>query len=97
MQIKFKERFVVVKYEELKSSPLKTIEQLFSFSGLEVTEQTRDFIRLSQSRTAHNSNKRSVYKDPQKVESWRSALDRNIANTIAAQVKKSELSQFLDG
>lgn len=96
MQAKFKGRFVVVKYEDIKLSAITSIEQLFSFSGLELTNQTRDFIRLSQSHSAHNSNKRSVYKDPQQIESWRTALDSNIANTIAAQVKNSELSQFLD-
>lgn len=96
LQDKYAERMFVVNYEDVRSSPIVSVQKLFKFSGLELTEQTLDFIRQSQCKSTHNNNKRSVYKDPQQVESWRTGLNSSIASAIVAQIENSELSQFLN-
>ncbi len=85
--------FFIQRYEKFLETPLETSHELFGKLGIKMTKATRDFISATQSR--HDNHRRSVYKDPSKLNEWKTALDKDIAAQIYDEIKHTELSVFL--
>lgn len=76
---KYQEKLIVVKYEDLNEHATDTIDNIFSLTGIPFTEQTKQFIIESQSKT--DSDAYSVYK--------RKGESRNIKFQLPPLVRKA--------
>ena len=85
--------FCITQYEHLVSAPVTEVARLFSFVGLDVQQQTLDFIHLSHSK--HDPDPYSVIKDPTSYRRWETELDPSIATEIVAEIRGTELEGFL--
>ncbi len=90
---KYKERVILVKYNDLLSDTTACVKELFSFAGLNLTEQTIQFILESRERNDKNPN--SVYKVKVKDESWTQSIPVNIINQIYQELRGSRLEEYL--
>lgn len=91
---KYPDKFRVIQYETLVKETEQSVRELFSFFNIPYGEQTADFINMSQ--TKHDSNKRSVFKDPAQKESWSTLLDPEIISSCRQEVSGTELEKFLN-
>jgi len=89
----YPENFLLLQYEQLVSKPIETINQAFSFAGLEMEKQVIKFVELSQSH--HIDNAYAVYKSPSVKDRWRSELDPRISEEINKDIKGTALERFL--
>jgi hypothetical protein len=87
------ERFLLERYENILKTPVERTKALFAKLGLEITQSTTDFIAASQG--YHDTHRQSVYKDPSKLNDWKTNLDKNIADQIYQELKNTELAVFL--
>ena len=85
--------FCITEYEHLVSAPEVEVARLFSFVGLDVQQQTLNFIRLSHSK--HNPDPYSVVKDPSLHRRWETELDASIADEIIGEVQGTAMERFL--
>lgn len=94
LQGQFPDRFRILQYENLISNMQETIETLFGFFDLEVTEQTTRFLHAS-AMSKDLTHDHSVYKNPAVMDRWRAELPPQIAEAIALKTKKHHLNRFL--
>lgn len=87
------DRFLIVKYEDLTIDPVTETQKMFAFCGLPWDHQTEAFLVASQSR--HEENKRSVFKDPRKAQTWRDNLPAEISDACLNEVAGTRLEKFL--
>lgn len=92
-QQEFPNNFYLARYETLVTATEVEIEKMFSFAGLEVKQQTLDFINISHSR--HDPDPYSVIKKNRSNQKWEHELDPLIANAIIKDVQGTSLEQFL--
>ncbi|MEM8571458.1 MAG: sulfotransferase [Pseudomonadota bacterium] len=93
LQRAYPERVAILQYEDLTADPGAEIEALFAFCGIEFHSQTAEFLSVSQSK--HSTNKRSVFKNPERTIGWQGALDAEIAALCEQETRDTELSVFL--
>lgn len=93
LQEQYPERFVLVRYEDLVQQPDEGVAKLFDFCGLELTEQTRDFIAATTN--SANSDVYSVFKGGKSLDSWRENFPAHILQQIEAILAGTEFEQFL--
>ncbi len=87
------ERFAIVRYEKLVASAEAETERFFRFCGLELSDQTRDFLQASHA--SHNSDSYSVFKSPSVVDRWRERLPPRIQEEILSEVQGTALERFI--
>ena len=90
---KYPENFFLVQYEELVLEPVKLIEQVFAFGGLNMEAQVVDFIQASQNH--HVDDAYAVYKSPSVKDRWRHELDPRISEAIITDLQGTMLERFL--
>ena len=90
----FSDRFTIVKYEDLIHQTEREVFRLFSFVGLDMPEQTYNFVKLTRQR--HSSNPYSVFKDPCFYRRWEKELDKTIYDEIIGELKGTVLERFLE-
>lgn len=88
------DRFLIRRYKDFLKAPLESSQELFDRLGLEMTKQTQDFIAASQSR--HDSHRLSVYKDPSKLDDWKTSMDQDIVTKIYYELERTDLAVFLN-
>ncbi len=88
------DRFLICQYKNFLKSSLKSSLELFDWLGLEMTQSTRDFIAASQSK--HDDHRRSVYKNPSKLNDWKISMSPDIVAEIMAELEGTELEVFLN-
>lgn len=93
MEAKFPERFLLARYEDLVCEPEREVQRIFDFSRLELTDQTRNF--LKESRAVHHEDVYSVYKGKQDVDIWKKELDSHIIEAVSKELKGTEFERFL--
>jgi hypothetical protein len=86
------ERFRLERYEDVVRDPARKIREIFGFFGLPFSEQTLEFIQLSQQRPVAGDY--SVYKDPTVADRWRDELQGEIRETILSELKGTDLECF---
>ncbi len=90
---KYPHQFMLVRYDELSKSPSDTAKKMFEFCGLDVCQQTLNFLLASKSR--HDSDPYSVFRARASDDSWRSVLPAEIVDQIILELKNSPLNTFL--
>lgn len=93
LQERYHKRFRIWSYENLMADPACCVGEMFDFCDLKVCKQTVQFLQESQSK--HVSNKRSVFKKPANVASWKGKLDAAIVEACTREVAGTPLAQFL--
>ena len=93
LEQKYPDNFILTRYEQLVQNTETEVDRLFSFVGLDLHPQTLRFIWLSKSR--HDPDPYAVIKNPETYQRWRTELNSEIANEILADVRGTELEQFL--
>ncbi len=91
---KYPERVLVVNYQNLVSDTISLVEEIYAFTGLELTEQTKNFLQKSTS--THNNNYYAVFKDKSVAHRWKGELEPEIAAEIEADIRGTRLEQFLN-
>ena len=87
-------RFRLIRYETFVSSAVAETRALFDWLGLDLPDQTLDFLQLSQ--TTHRDHRRAVFKLPSATQTWREALDPEIRAAIEEDLAGSPLAAFLE-
>jgi hypothetical protein len=91
---RYPEQFRILRYEHLVKYALRESESIFSFIGLDFSEQTKIFLEKSQS--LHTTHQRSVFKDPSWTERWRDKIDQKIKSQIESEIMDTPLNIFLN-
>lgn len=89
----YPDKFLLVRYEELVSRPLATIQRLFSNCGLSIPSQTLSFLESSQSREIDDPD--TVFRRPDVADRWLDELPPQIRDTILREVAATDLKVFL--
>jgi hypothetical protein len=87
-------RFYLARYEEFVDSLSLKVRDMFEWLGLDMHEQTLEFLNLSQQK--HVNHKRSVYKNPESANRWKIELSTDIRKIIETDLTGTRLAQFLD-
>ena len=86
-------------YEDLCVNPMQRAEEIMAFLGLEMTQQTRDFVQLSTSGTGGSTRTDkfvneyfTVYRDPaESMNRWKKELDQTDRDDIASVLDNCEV------
>jgi len=90
----YPERFRVMRYEHYVANARQDTRQLFEFLGLPVGPQTERFLVESQSTTV--ASEYAVYKPASVAQRWRDELQPGIREAIHAELRGSDLEEFLE-
>ena len=93
LEEEYPEQFKIISYDKLVENPRKLTEELFGFVGLELEEQTLEFINECHNR--HDDDNYSVYKSKNVVNNWKNNLPLQIQKEILDEIKATKLSRFL--
>ncbi len=83
----------LISYEALLDNLNEIVEEVFDWIGLDVHEQTQQF--LVDSRSQHDTNPRSVFKSPDSLDTYRERLPAKIQEAIISELDGTELQRFL--
>jgi len=92
LETKYPNQFKTVVYEALLKEPDRKIKELFDFSGLEYSEQTRLFFKES-TQTA-SDDPYDVYRKEKTGQDWRTELPTSIINEILDDKRFVQLSEY---
>ena len=87
MEKQFPNNFKIIQYEELRENALEVVEEMYVFCGLRIGEQTRNFVKESQTSTVN-----SVYSVFRK-KGDRPSRNMYLPNEIKAYIKE-DLKSF---
>ena len=90
---KFPDQVLILSYNDLVTNTGRETDKLFSFTGLEVTEQTLDFLKSCNSN--HIETPYSVYRNKAVKDKWLQELPQKIANEIFNEVQGTRLEYYL--
>lgn len=85
--------FSVVRYVDIVSDTLALTNSIFQKIGLEMTDQTHNFIIEANARD--DDDPYSVYKSRNVVDQWKSELDEAVKNEIIVETHRQGLEIFL--
>jgi len=92
MKKKYPSKFYLIQYENMVVDLNSEVVKIFDFCELEITDQTRDFCNLSQTKTVADAH--SVYRGKKNIFDWKELLDKTIVQSIYNELKDTELEQF---
>ena len=78
----FPDRVYVVRYEDLDAEPFHCVEKIFEFCDINWQDQTKEFIRLSRSKTEESPY--SIYRNPRD----RGYKFKNLPDEVVRKVKE---------
>lgn len=93
LQSRFGSRFLLVNYDKLVDNTEPVTKEIFKFCGLEMQQQTRDFIKLSTESSSNDPY--SVLRGKNEHHSWKTELNPVIANQILKELRDTPLNQFI--
>ena len=93
LEQRFPHRFIIQQYEHMVDDPMGETKKLFTFFGLDFTDQTASFVTMSQA--VHNASEYSVFKFPSVKDRWQSELHLSIRKAIIEKITGTELERFL--
>jgi hypothetical protein len=89
------EHYLVFSFEQLVRDPAANLRSLFSFTGIELSDEVLEFVTRSHER--HESDGYSVFKNPHHVlERWRENFPSDIAETITAELSGTDLESYIE-
>jgi hypothetical protein len=92
----FPSRFYLLQYKDLLADTEKSVKEIFSFCGISMSEQTRQFLDSSTRNAGQKNDAYSVFrsKEMRDIE-WEKQLDPQIAEMIVSDVNSSGLQKYL--
>lgn len=90
---KYPENVMVIKYKDLISDTENLTRSLFDFCGLDVDDQTVEFLNTSRSRT--DDDPYSVYRKEIDLTKWKGNLPADVVDTIYRETSGTVFEQFL--
>ncbi len=87
-------RVYIAKYSNFLSNPNEEAQNLFDAIGLEMTEQTQEFLR--QSSNNDNADPYAVFRANQRDDKWKTKLDPIIAQQIINDVQGTALQEYVE-
>ncbi|MFC0211215.1 sulfotransferase [Paenibacillus chartarius] len=90
----YPERCKLVRYEELVMDPEKSSRNIFSFCGLDWSQQTEKFLQISTSVTVADTY--SVFREKKDVDDWRASLPDKVVQAVYNELKNTEFEKFLN-
>ena len=93
LQKKYPGRFILVNYNELLQNSLKITEKIFSFCGLEIHDQTKDFVTASKKKQV--DDRYSVYKTKVNDMEWEGSLPDKVEKYIVDDLSGTPLEVYL--
>jgi hypothetical protein len=93
LKARYPSRVHVAQYSKFLTDVVEESEKLFGAVGLELTDQTREFLR--QSSSSANSSPYSVFRADQRDDKWKTELHPRIAQQIVDDLKGSPLEEQL--
>jgi hypothetical protein len=89
---RYKDKFIITRYEDLSVDPLREVARLFNFAGLDFTKQTSDFIKLSTS--VMSNDPYGVMRKEQDAYAWRTQLNTVVASQILSDPEFIQLNAY---
>lgn len=89
----YPKRVCLVDYRKLLLETENEVDRIFSFCGLELTEQTTGFLQESTEKTV--ADHYSVFREKQTDDKWKSELPEYISEFIQKDLKGTLLQQYL--
>lgn len=86
-------RFYLVEYVNLLTAPLKEVEKILNFCGIEVRKQTISFLKKSSQENQEDTY--SVYKKKTTDDNWKKNLNPIIVKEISKDLKNNGLEKYL--
>ncbi|MDY0132864.1 MAG: sulfotransferase domain-containing protein [Desulforegulaceae bacterium] len=83
----------IVEYKNLLKNTLSEAQRLFDFCGIELEDQTLDF--LSKKEKKHIDDPYSVFKNIEEDSEWEKTLNKDIAKAILEDLQNSKLKKYL--
>ena len=94
LQYRFPRQVKVIRYEDLVEMPDRVVKEMFDFVGLDLPDQTLDFLKISQASNVENEY--AVFKNKKQVlNRWKTELYPVIINEIQSTLQDSVLYQFV--
>lgn len=93
LKARYSSRVYLAKYNRFLTNAGQETENLFREVGLQVTGQTREFLKHSSS--TDSSNPYSVFRANQRDDKWKTQLDPVIAQQIINDVKGTSLEEYV--
>lgn len=93
LQSRFPDRFYLINYAQLLVSTSDVVSKLFEFCNLNLTDQTKNFIKTSKS--IDDSDTYSVFKIKENDNQWKDSLNSDIIKDITTDLEKSPLNIYL--
>ena len=93
MQRQYPDRFYLLQYEDLAARTSEKVEELFRFTGLEMTSQTKNF--LTDSKTKKVDDDYSVFRGNKDLSGWKNELDPKIIDRVQRELAGTPLEVFL--
>ena len=90
---RFPDRFLLVQYKHLIKNTDQEVRKLFDFAGLPYQEQTRNFVTSSTSK--NDEDPYGIFRVKDSDDSWKGNLPDFIVEKINAELRHSDLEQFL--
>ena len=94
LQDEMPDKVYVVSYEELVNDPITQTTRMFEFAGLDMHDQTIDF--LTQSHSRHDNAHYSVFKNKSVVTRWKDEIDPVIEEGIRREMRGTGLEHYMD-
>ena len=88
-----KDRVILIKYSDLLKDTLIMTEDLFGKVGLEITDQTINFIE--ECKSYDHPNAYSVFRTKSIDDAWKNSVSENIITEIYSDLKNTNLEQYL--
>lgn len=92
LEKRYPEKFTTIVYENLVENTEVEIERLFKFCGLQLQEQTLDFIRKSKS--TESADPYGVLRKSQDTLNWQKELHKEIVHAITTDSEFLELKEY---
>lgn len=89
---KYPERFFLLDYNDLLTNKIETVQKLFKFFHLELTDQTLNFLKFSSQK--EDKDAYSVFKKKEKDNQWEKELPSYIIDEIKADKEFQTLNQL---
>lgn len=94
LQKEWPERFFLIRYENLVANPVDRTRELFQHLDIPFHDQTQSF--LTECHQHHSDHKRSVFKKPDAINTWKNCLAPDIIKTIEGEINGTPLAQFFE-
>jgi hypothetical protein len=91
---RFPEQVYLCEYRRLIADLRGETEKLFSFVGLSMGDQTREFIKRASTETQGHAY--SVFRAKKRDDEWRYSLEKEIVEAIKADVANTALQRFVE-